>query len=214
MATARPRGTRGARTSSRRWGSRPIRDPTCWRSASSSSISPSCLPRGSIRACGRSPRCVASSRSGRCSTWWGRCATRPLRRISSWARRIESRADLMAEVLARMPQVRRAAVVTGCDGLDEVTLDGPTRVLAHRIGPDPRRELPIRRISACLVKPRRASALTGPRPVPSESAAPSPASRGRCATTCWPTRPWRSGWSNNAPCARELARAAAAIDSR
>ena len=40
----------------------------------------------------------------------------------------EARADLMAAVLARMAHVRRAAVVTGSDGLDEVTLDGLTRV--------------------------------------------------------------------------------------
>jgi anthranilate phosphoribosyltransferase len=39
----------------------------------------------------------------------------------------ERQADLMARVLARLG-VRRAAVVTGSDGLDEVTLDGPTRV--------------------------------------------------------------------------------------
>ena len=37
-------------------------------------------------------------------------------------------AALMAEALARVG-VTRAAVVTGGDGLDEVTLDGPTRVL-------------------------------------------------------------------------------------
>jgi anthranilate phosphoribosyltransferase len=40
----------------------------------------------------------------------------------------EGRAGLIAAVLARMPHIRRAAVVTGSDGLDEVTLNGVTRV--------------------------------------------------------------------------------------
>ena len=40
----------------------------------------------------------------------------------------DDQARLMAEVLARAESIRRAVVVTGGDGLDEVTLDGPTRV--------------------------------------------------------------------------------------
>ena len=40
----------------------------------------------------------------------------------------DDQARLMAEVLARSDSIRRAVVVTGGDGLDEVTLDGPTRV--------------------------------------------------------------------------------------
>ncbi len=48
-------------------------------------------------------------------------------------------ADLMAAALARLG-VRRAAVVTGSDGLDEVSLDGPTRVLWVEAGSVARRE--------------------------------------------------------------------------
>jgi anthranilate phosphoribosyltransferase len=39
----------------------------------------------------------------------------------------EEHAELMAEVLARSSTLCRAVVVTGGDGLDEVTLDGPTQ---------------------------------------------------------------------------------------
>ena len=35
-------------------------------------------------------------------------------------------AEMVATVLSRQPHVARAMVVTGCDGLDEITLDGPT----------------------------------------------------------------------------------------
>src|SRR5262249_34863110 len=40
----------------------------------------------------------------------------------------EARAELLADVLARLPQLHRAAVVSGSNGLDEVTLDGSTSV--------------------------------------------------------------------------------------
>jgi anthranilate phosphoribosyltransferase len=37
-------------------------------------------------------------------------------------------AGLLAATLSRQPHIRRAIIVTGCDGLDEITLDGPTIV--------------------------------------------------------------------------------------
>lgn len=46
----------------------------------------------------------------------------------------DPQARRMAEALARSDSLRRAIVVTGSDGLDEVTLDGPTRVLVVESG--------------------------------------------------------------------------------
>jgi anthranilate phosphoribosyltransferase len=40
----------------------------------------------------------------------------------------EVSAELIAQVIVRQPHVKRAAVVTGWNGLDEVTLEGPTEV--------------------------------------------------------------------------------------
>jgi anthranilate phosphoribosyltransferase len=46
----------------------------------------------------------------------------------------EHDARLLAEVLSQMESIRRAVVVTGSDGLDEVTLDGPTHVRVIEAG--------------------------------------------------------------------------------
>ena len=46
----------------------------------------------------------------------------------------ESQAELVAQVLSRQEHIERAVVVTGCDGLDEVTLDGPTQVWVVQAG--------------------------------------------------------------------------------
>jgi anthranilate phosphoribosyltransferase len=46
----------------------------------------------------------------------------------------ENQAELVAQVLSRQEHIHRAVVVTGCDGLDEVTLDGPTQVWAVEAG--------------------------------------------------------------------------------
>jgi anthranilate phosphoribosyltransferase len=46
----------------------------------------------------------------------------------------EKQAEIVALVLSRQEHIKRAVVVTGCDGLDEVTLDGPTQVWAIEPG--------------------------------------------------------------------------------
>jgi anthranilate phosphoribosyltransferase len=46
----------------------------------------------------------------------------------------ENQAELVAQVLSRQEHIHRAVVVTGYDGLDEVTLDGPTQVWAVEAG--------------------------------------------------------------------------------
>jgi anthranilate phosphoribosyltransferase len=46
----------------------------------------------------------------------------------------DEQAQRMAEVLARSKQIKRGVVVTGSDGLDEVTLDGPSKVRIVEMG--------------------------------------------------------------------------------
>ena len=68
----------------------------------------------------------------------------------------------MSEALARAESIRRALVVTGSDGLDEVTLDGPTRVRIVESG----------RIREEILEPRKTSDYGGSRPASSRSRAP------------------------------------------
>src|SRR5262249_44002157 len=71
-----------------------------------------------------------------------------------------AQAELVAGALARLG-VRRAAVVTGNDGLDEVTLDGPTAVHWLEDGPTSRQtwtpgDFGLPRVSAAALR------VTGP----------------------------------------------------
>ena len=66
----------------------------------------------------------------------------------------------MAAALARLG-VRRAAVVTGSDGLDEVTLDGPTRVRWVEDGTISFRDLDTRRLRP-LGRPGVRPPVSGP----------------------------------------------------
>ena len=56
----------------------------------------------------------------------------------------ENQAELVAQVLSRQEHIHRAVVVTGCDGLDEVTLDGPTQVWVVEAGRSAARGLAAR----------------------------------------------------------------------
>ena len=77
---------------------------------------------------GRLARCGASFRSGRSSTWWARSATRPVPLINWWAFRTKITHAAWRKCWRKRRVLRRALVVTGSDGLDEVTLAGPTQV--------------------------------------------------------------------------------------
>ena len=71
----------------------------------------------------------------------------------------EANLDLLAHVLSRQEHIRRAVVVSGGDGLDEVTLDGPTmirliepgRVQHNSWGPE---DFGLKRQSASLLEIR------------------------------------------------------------
>ncbi len=110
-------------------------------------------------------------------------------------------ADLLADVLARLPCIRRAAVVSASDGLDEVTLDGPTivRLVEHGIvrrlawNPD---DLGLTRYSAgaCAYATRTRA--------PSESSVCSRESPGRSESTSLPMPRPLSGSRDAAPFAK------------
>ena len=102
--------------------------PPCSAAASMSSASRSCSRPGSIRGSRELPPSGGSSRSGRSSTWSGRSATRPLPPTSSSGSRARTTPGGWPRCWRRSESIRRALVVTGSDGLDEVTLDGPTQV--------------------------------------------------------------------------------------
>lgn len=76
----------------------------------------------------------------------------------------EAQADLLANVLVRLDHVRRAVVVTGSDGLDEVTLDGPTSIRVIEQG---RIERNILRPIDFGLDPQSADSLTVSGPVDS-----------------------------------------------
>ena len=95
-------------------------------------------------------------------------------------------ADLMAAAIARLGVVR-AAVVTGSDGLDEVSLDGPTRVRWVESG-----EVDLADLDAGGIRPgrrpgRRPARLRTGREPASRLRDLSPAAPGRIATRCSPT---------------------------
>ena len=125
----------------------------------------------------------------------------------------EAQADLLAAVLARLEHVRRAAVVSGADGLDEVTLDGPTRVRVVESGGV---RLETWHPEDFGLKSCHASGLrvTGPEDSADRirrtfAGEPGP----KVAITCWPTAP-AALWVAERCCLPEgVTRAAMAIDS-
>ena len=100
--------------------------------ASSEPASASCSRRPTTPRCGTPPGRGASWGSARSSTYSARSPTRPAPRLAG-ARRPEARrsARRLALALARLG-VRHALVVSGEEGLDEISIAGPTTVFEVR----------------------------------------------------------------------------------
>ena len=109
-----------------------------------SSHSLSCSPRGITPAWRGLRQCGAGFRFGRFLTWSARSAIPRARRTSSLACQMPSTHGFWPRSSHVKHHIRRAVVVTGSDGLDEITLDGPTivrlveagQVAANPLGPE------------------------------------------------------------------------------
>ena len=115
----------------------------------------------------------------------------------------EAHACRMAEVLAHTPCLRRALVVTGSDGLDEVTLAGPTRVRIVEAGQVSeqvwtRDDFGLQAVNTGELR------VSGPRKALGWCGNCSRESPVRCARSCLPTPPLASGQSPPAPFPRLL----------